>query len=99
VSPVCGQNYAKTYNTLDSSYYCFRRLNQTHQIGCASKCQFCCSFVCHQAVCFPGSNNGNYGIVKLIRDNHQDEDLQFISQIGSDPPYVAVITAKQLANM
>ena len=51
------------------------------------------------AIPFPGDINGNYGIVKLLRDNHQDEDLQFISQTGSDPPYVAVITVRQLANM
>ena len=28
---------SRIYNSLDSSNFCFRRFNQTHQIGCSSK--------------------------------------------------------------
>lgn len=79
---VSGHNYDKIYLDLDGSHYCFRRLNQTHQIGCSS------------------AIGGSTGIAKRIsEDQHQEADLEFLRSGGSSPPYVAIISVGQLANM
>lgn len=81
IPPTLGHNYDKIYLNLDGSHYCFRRLNQTHQIGCSS------------------GLGGSTGLAKRITEDHQDADLNEIRVGGSNPPYVAIISFRQLANM
>ena len=86
----------KIYTNLDSSYYCFRRLNQTHQIGCASMFVLfinSLNLLIVHSFAHIGAESGNSGILKLIRNDHVSEDLNFISN-GPNPPYIAALSGE-----
>lgn len=71
----------KIYDSLDGSHYCFRLMNETHQVGCA------------------GNFDGNSGVVKLIRSDHEENDVDFVLNTGTDPPYIPVLTLGQFKNI
>lgn len=91
--PAAGNRIArqKIYQDIQNKYFCFRRLNATHQIGCQCKCAcrggggarlLTCSLVA-------ADGRGNVGVIHFIEG---PTDIEWVLSKGPTAPFIPVVT-------
>ncbi|XP_053206893.1 nicastrin-like [Panonychus citri] len=76
----------KIYRSIESKYFCFRRLNATHQFGCQSD--------------FSGSIGVLHLVNSHSSDTPtvvDEDDVSFITSKGATPPYIPVVSVDLLS--